>query len=74
MAGVDLPVTPMEHHYLVTESIPEIAAMDREITLTVDLEGFTTCARRARVCSWASTSLNPRHWQVEVPPGTTAWS
>ena len=26
MAGLDLPVTPMEHHYLVTETIPEIAA------------------------------------------------
>ena len=30
MAGVDLPVTPMEHHYFITEDIPEIAALDRE--------------------------------------------
>jgi dimethylglycine dehydrogenase len=26
MAGVHLPVQPMEHHYLITEDIPEIAA------------------------------------------------
>ena len=26
MAGVDLPVTSMEHHYRVTEAVPEIAA------------------------------------------------
>lgn len=25
MAGVNLPVQPMEHHYLITEAIPEIA-------------------------------------------------
>jgi dimethylglycine dehydrogenase len=24
LAGVNLPVQPMEHHYLITESIPEI--------------------------------------------------
>ena len=29
MAGVDLPVTPMQHHYLVTEDIPEVAQLDR---------------------------------------------
>ena len=38
MAGLDLPVTPMEHHYLVTETIPEIAAMTSELPLIVDLE------------------------------------
>ena len=27
MVGVELPVSPMEHHYLVTEAIPEIAAL-----------------------------------------------
>ena len=26
MAGIELPVSPLEHHYLVTESIPEVAA------------------------------------------------
>src|SRR5262249_41295571 len=41
MAGVDLPVTPMEHHYLISEDIPQIAAMDSEIGIAVDLEGFT---------------------------------
>ena len=26
MAGINLPVQPMEHHYLITEAIPEIEA------------------------------------------------
>ena len=41
MAGVDLPVTPMEHHYLVTEEVPEVKALAKELPLTVDMEGFT---------------------------------
>ena len=41
MAGIELPLTPMEHHYFITESIPEIQAMDREIPMMIDLEGFT---------------------------------
>ena len=68
MAGVDLPVTPMEHHYLVTESIPEIAAMDREITLTVDLEGFTYLRQEGKGVLLGVYELNPRHWQVEGAP------
>jgi dimethylglycine dehydrogenase len=39
LAGVDLPVQPMEHHYLITEAIPEIEAHGKEIAVTVDYEG-----------------------------------
>ncbi|WP_296745722.1 FAD-dependent oxidoreductase [Mesorhizobium sp.] len=38
MAGVSLPLTPFEHHYLITEEIPELKAHGREIALTVDLD------------------------------------
>ena len=31
MAGIDIPVTNMEHHYLVTDPIPAFAARDKEI-------------------------------------------
>src|SRR5215475_3854553 len=41
MVGINLPVTPMQHHYLITEDVPEIVAMDREIAAITDLEGFT---------------------------------
>jgi dimethylglycine dehydrogenase len=39
LAGVELPLVPMEHHYLITEDIPEIAALDRELPVVVDLDG-----------------------------------
>ena len=28
MAGVDLPLTPMQHHYLITEDLPELVAQE----------------------------------------------
>ncbi|HKY93971.1 MAG TPA: FAD-dependent oxidoreductase [Kiloniellales bacterium] len=39
LAGVVLPVQPMEHHYLITEAIPEVVAHGKEVAVTVDYEG-----------------------------------
>lgn len=39
LAGIHLPVQPMEHHYLITETIPEIESFGKEIAVTVDYEG-----------------------------------
>lgn len=49
MAGLHLPVQPMEHHYLITEDIPEIAARDREDRLPagIDLRPISTSVRSA---------------------------
>ncbi|MEQ9487763.1 MAG: FAD-dependent oxidoreductase [Alphaproteobacteria bacterium] len=38
LAGISLPLLPVEHHYLVTESIPEIEAMDFELPQINDNE------------------------------------
>ncbi len=38
-AGIHLPVQPMEHHYLITESIPEIAELDHRLPAGIDYEG-----------------------------------
>jgi len=38
LAGVDLPVQPMEHHYLITETIAEIAQAGRELPCGIDYE------------------------------------
>ncbi|MBI2719868.1 MAG: GcvT family protein [Rhizobiales bacterium] len=39
LAGIELPVQPMEHHYLITEDIPELKAHGKEAAVTVDYEG-----------------------------------
>ena len=38
MAQVSLPVQPMEHHYLITEAIPEIVARDSQLPCGIDYE------------------------------------
>jgi len=40
LAGLHLPVQPMEHHYLITETIPEIAERgDERLPAGIDYEG-----------------------------------
>ena len=38
MAGLGLPVQPMEHHYLITERIPEVAERDERLPCGIDYE------------------------------------
>jgi dimethylglycine dehydrogenase len=39
LVGLELPVLAMEHHYLVTEDIPELQGREREIVNTTDYLG-----------------------------------
>lgn len=38
LSGLNLPVQPMEHHYLITEAIPEIAERDPEDRLPAGID------------------------------------
>ena len=38
MAGVQLPLVPMEHHYLITEDLPELVGLP-ELPAVADLDG-----------------------------------
>ena len=44
-SGLDLPIVPMQHHYVVTDPVPEFEAMDHEIPVTRD-DYFTGYLRR----------------------------
>jgi dimethylglycine dehydrogenase len=68
MAGLDLPLSPLEHHYLVTEAIPEIAALDFEVPMTVDLEGFTYLRQDQKGVLLGIYEINHKHWNVDGAP------
>ncbi|MCW6507793.1 GcvT family protein [Lichenifustis flavocetrariae] len=68
MVGIDLPVTPMEHHYLVTESIPEIAQLGFELPHIVDLEGFTYMRQEQKGMLLGIYERNFKHWNMEGAP------
>jgi dimethylglycine dehydrogenase len=68
MAGLDLPLSPLEHHYLVTEDIPEVAALDFEVPMTVDLEGFTYLRQDQKGVLLGIYEINHKHWNIDGAP------
>ena len=68
MVGLDLPVTPMEHHYLLTETIPEVAALKKELPLVVDLEGFTYMRQERKGVLLGIYETQPQHWAIDGAP------
>ncbi len=68
MAGLELPLAPLEHHYFVTESIPEVAELDFEVPMTVDLEGYTYMRQDQSGILVGIYERNPKHWNVDGAP------
>jgi dimethylglycine dehydrogenase len=68
MVGVDLPVTPMEHHYLVTEGLEGLRALDREVPVIVDLDGFTYARQERDGLLLGVYERNPKHWMMDGAP------
>ncbi len=68
MVGIELPVSPLNHHYLVTESIPEVKALDRELPLVVDLEGFTYMRQDQNGMLLGIYEINHQHWMMDGAP------
>lgn len=65
MVGVNLPVIPMQHHYLITDDIPELAAIDHEMISVTDLEGFTYLQPNGKGILMGVYERSPRHWKSE---------
>jgi dimethylglycine dehydrogenase len=68
MAGLDLPVSPLQHHYLVTESIPELEALDFEVPMMVDLDGFTYARQDQKGMLVGIYEVNHKHWHMDGAP------
>jgi dimethylglycine dehydrogenase len=65
MAGVDLPLTPMSHHYLITEDLPELLKRKDEMPCVTDLEGFTYLQQERKGVLLGVYERNPQHWKTE---------
>ena len=68
MVGIDHPLVPMPHHYLVTDDIPEVAAIDGLMPAVTDLEGFTYLQREGNGVLLGVYEQHPTHWSVEGAP------
>ncbi|MEO1292786.1 MAG: FAD-dependent oxidoreductase [Pseudomonadota bacterium] len=68
MVGLDLPLSPLEHHYLLTETIPEVEAMNFEVPMTVDLEGFSYLRQEGQGVLLGIYEVNHQHWNIDGAP------
>lgn len=67
MVGVELPLIPMQHHFLVTEDVPEVAALTSPMPAVTDLEGFTYLQREQNGVLLGVYERNPKHWLADGP-------
>jgi len=68
MAGIELPLSPLKHHYLVSDSIAELETLDFEVPMTVDLEGFTYMRQDQKGILLGIYELNYEHWAMDGAP------
>jgi dimethylglycine dehydrogenase len=68
MAGIELPLSPLNHHYLITDTNPEVAALDRELPMTVDLEGFTYMRQDQKGMLVGIYEIDHDHWMEDGAP------
>ena len=68
MAGIELPVSPLAHHYLISDTIPALEALDFEVPMTVDLEGFTYLRQDQKGVLLGIYEVDHQHWMMDGAP------
>ena len=68
LAGVYLPLHPMEHQYLVTEDTPEVYENDRELPHVMDPEGESYLRQEGRGLVIGFYEQACEHWAVDGTP------
>ena len=70
LAGHDLPLVPMQHHYLVTEPIAEIAGRDGELPVFRDPDRSFYCREEHGGLLVGPFERDPQPWALDgVPDG-----
>jgi len=68
MVGIELPVLAMSHHYLLTEPLPELVGLDKEIVNTTDYAGEIYMRQEGRGALIGTYEANPVAWAPDTTP------
>ncbi len=68
LAGIELPLMPTEHQYFVTETIPEIAAMDRRLPSVADRDGEYYLRQEGKGLLVGAYEKNLKFWAEDGTP------
>ena len=69
MAGIHLPVQPMEHHYLITEPMDEVANFGQQLPHGIDFEANVYCRQEGQGMLLGTYEAKATPWKV----GGTPW-
>ncbi|MDJ0823566.1 MAG: FAD-dependent oxidoreductase [Paracoccaceae bacterium] len=68
LAGIDLPLLPTEHQYFVTETIPQIAALDRRLPSVADRDGEYYLRQEGQGLLVGAYERDVRFWAEDGTP------
>ena len=68
MAGITLPLVPTEHQYFVTETIAEIAALDRRLPSVSDRDGEYYLRQEGKGLLVGAYEKNMKFWAEDGTP------
>ncbi len=68
MAGIELPVLAMEHMYVVTEEIPEVKALSKELLPTSDYSGEIYMRQEGKGALLGTYEKDCKIWSPHVAP------
>jgi len=68
MAGIELPLMPLEHQYFVTEAIPEIEALDFRLPLIADRDGEYYLRQEGQGLLVGAYEKDGRYWAENGTP------
>ena len=68
MAGLELPLIPTEHQYFVTETIAEIAALDRRLPSVADRDGEYYLRQEGKGLLVGAYEKDVRFWAEDGTP------
>ncbi|MBX6323778.1 MAG: FAD-dependent oxidoreductase, partial [Rhodospirillaceae bacterium] len=68
MAGVYLPILPIEHQYILTENIAAVAALGKELPMAIDLDGESYLRQEGRSILLGVYEHDCRPWAVDGTP------
>lgn len=70
MVGLELPILPMEHQYVVTDALPELRSLPKEIPVTRDPERSFYMRQEVDGLLIGFYEKNPRPWNPDgIPQG-----
>jgi dimethylglycine dehydrogenase len=68
LMGAELPIVPMEHQYIVTNEIPELVALGKEIPAAVDFDGAAYLRQERHGVLLGTYEQDCRHWATGGTP------